>query len=132
MSQNPNLTLKMISKNMDKLWDWFWISCNPVITMEMIKDNPKYPWCWFGLSRNPNLTIEMVLNNLDKRWGWNELGGHMFEKDKERFMLIKEHQQFVQEHLHDELLEIAFRPSRVMQYLEMGYNIGDLLVFNQE
>ena len=60
ISRNPNLTMEMINANPDKPWNWYYISQNPNITMEMINANPNKPWLWDGISRNPNLTMEMI------------------------------------------------------------------------
>ena len=35
-----------IQENLDKDWNWSWISKNPNITMDIIRDNPDKPWNW--------------------------------------------------------------------------------------
>ena len=47
----------MINNNLDKEWDWYFISSNPNITMEVIINNLDKPWNWGEISSNPNLTM---------------------------------------------------------------------------
>ena len=41
---NPNMTMEMIEKHLEKSWNWSGISCNPNITMDMIEKHPEKPW----------------------------------------------------------------------------------------
>ncbi len=56
--------------NLDKPWNWYWISQNPNITLDIILNNPDKPWDWPGISRNPNITCEIIQANPDKQWDW--------------------------------------------------------------
>ena len=67
---NPCITMEIINNNLDKPWDWEYISMNPNLTMEMINNNPDKPWNWNYISENPCVTMEMINNNPDKRWDW--------------------------------------------------------------
>ena len=59
---NKNITWDIVSKNLNKPWDWYYISQNSNITLNFIKDNLDSeaahnvkPWDWFGLSCNQNI-----------------------------------------------------------------------------
>ena len=59
--------------NVDKKWDWYWISCNKGITMKDILDNPDKPWNWEWISSNPNITMKDINNNPEKPWNWESI-----------------------------------------------------------
>ena len=46
------------------------LSQNPNITCEIIQDNLDKPWDWHYISSNTNLTWEFIQANLDKNWDW--------------------------------------------------------------
>ena len=71
MACNPNITWEIIQANLDKPWDWNWISDNPNITWEIIQQNPDKPWDWSMISQNPNITWEIIQQNPDKSWNWD-------------------------------------------------------------
>jgi len=80
LSQNPNITWKIIKENPDKKWNWYGISLNPNITWEIIKANPDKPWHWGCISYNQNITWEIIEANPDKEWYWWELSWNKFTK----------------------------------------------------
>ena len=43
---------QLIQSNLDKPWDWYWISCNPNITWDIIQQNRDKPWNWGNLSKS--------------------------------------------------------------------------------
>jgi hypothetical protein len=122
--------MDIIMANPDKRWEWNYISRNPNITMDIIQSNPDKPWDWCMISRNPNLTMEIINANPDKPWNWNDIRKNPFTKEKELFELrilrIKQHQQFVQDYLFEELVKIALHPDKINKYLDMGYTIDQL------
>ena len=60
----------LIQDNLDKSWDWNYISSNPNITMDIIQENPDNPWDWSGISNNPNITIDFIKENIEKPLEW--------------------------------------------------------------
>ena len=58
---------KFICDNEDKI-DLSNISNNPNITWDIIKNNLDKNWNWHWISKNPNITWEIIQNNLDKNW----------------------------------------------------------------
>ena len=58
VSQNPNVTMKIVLANLDKLWDWYKLSCNQSITMKDIVSHPEIPWDWSGVSQKPRALAE--------------------------------------------------------------------------
>ena len=62
--------MEMIEKYPDKPWDWGWcgLSDNPNITMEIIEKNLNKPWNWYYISQNPNITMKMIENSPEKPW----------------------------------------------------------------
>ena len=41
-----------IMENLDKPWNWYWISYNPNLTMDIIKEYHDRPWDWYAISYN--------------------------------------------------------------------------------
>lgn len=69
ISSNPNITWDIISKNIDKPWDWYDIKNNPNITWDVIRDNPKELhklWNFDSLYTKSSITSKGLidLNNL--------------------------------------------------------------------
>ena len=45
--------MEFIEKNLNKRWNWCYISRNPNITMEFIEKYQDKPWNWYCISQNP-------------------------------------------------------------------------------
>jgi len=86
ISKNSNITWNIIRENPDKPWDWGWISWNPNITWDIIIENPDKPWEWEGISDNPNITMDIIRENPDKPWDWIIISENTFQKEKELFI----------------------------------------------
>jgi hypothetical protein len=86
LSTNPNITWDIVKANLDKPWDWYGLSTNPNITWDIVISNPDKPWNWRGLSSNPNITMDIIEANPDKPWNWYGLSNNPFTKEKEMFM----------------------------------------------
>ena len=56
---------------------------------EIISNNLYKPWNWYFLSLNPNITWEIISNNLDKDWNWACISCNKMNKGKDKW--IKEH-----------------------------------------
>ena len=91
-----------IVRNMDKPWNWDWLSANPNVTWEIVEAYPDKPWDWFALSRNK------------------------FTKAKEEFEKRVSHQKFIQENILEELVKTYMHPKRIVMLLDMGYEIEEL------
>jgi hypothetical protein len=98
LSINKSITWDVVKKNLDKPWDWEYLSECMKITMGEVKENIRSdhpaPWCFdylainpyisledientpeflehvWKLSHNKNITWEFVKKNLDKIWNW--------------------------------------------------------------
>ena len=60
---------------------------------KFVEDNLDKPWNWSWLSSNPNLTFDIVLVHPNKPWDWRELSYNTFSKEKQQFIdrKYKEH-----------------------------------------
>lgn len=72
-SENPNLTWKIISNNLDYPWDWEVIASHKNITWKIIRKNPQILCYPRAVSINPNITFDIVISNLDYDWHWEFL-----------------------------------------------------------
>jgi hypothetical protein len=63
VSENPNITPKIISKHPELPWVWENISFNTSVTWDFVLDNIKKPWIWHILSANTAMTWEIIKNN---------------------------------------------------------------------
>ena len=50
-------------KDLEEEWTQQWF--------QFILDNLDKPWDWGYLSKNPNITWEIIQANPDKEWNWN-------------------------------------------------------------
>src|SRR5690606_21996840 len=64
LSSNSNFIFDFIKVNINKDWNWYYISEHKSITCEIIKNNSNLPWGY--ISFNPNITIDFIKENLDK------------------------------------------------------------------
>ena len=75
ISNNPNLTIDMISENPLEDWNLHFISYNSNIKMNDILNNVKMPWNWGHYNSNNNImlniTIKILLDGNDKNWYFN-------------------------------------------------------------
>ena len=111
------ITIKDILDNLDKPWDWFWVSQNPNITMKDILDNLDKPWNWSGISGNPSITMKYINDNPDKRWSWSTMSLNIFTKDKAEFI-----EQKYREHLATILIQNAYKNALVNPNCQLGLN----------
>jgi len=44
---------KFVEDNLDKPWNWGYLSSNPNITFDMVLTHHELSWNWSGLSANP-------------------------------------------------------------------------------
>ena len=103
MSGNPHITWEIVQQNLDKPWDWYYLSKHPNVTFDIINQNSYLPWDWLGLSHNP-FTAEKEAYE---------------EKDSER--RCKERAKTI----HEELVIKALCPRRLQMHLANGGDIDD-------
>lgn len=84
LSENPNITWKIVQVNPDIDWHYDYLSLNPNITWEIVQANPDKNWNYSLLSKNPNITWEIITNNLDKPWEFETLN---LQKERETFIM---------------------------------------------
>ena len=46
------------------------VSQNPNITWKIICENPQISWNWRAISEHPNITWKIIKNNSDRLWNW--------------------------------------------------------------
>ena len=68
----------------------------------------------------------MIIANSDKPWNWSNISLNKFTKEKEEFEWRVNKQKFVREHLWEEIVKYVYHPSRILKYLEQGYDIFEL------
>jgi hypothetical protein len=73
ISDNPGIPTQFIRDNMDKPWDFAYLSANPTVTLELIIEFPDRGWDHYLMSKNPNVTWEYVLANIDREWSFERL-----------------------------------------------------------
>ena len=76
---------KFVLKYSDKL-NWERISRNPNITMDIIEKYLDKPWNWYGVSCNSNITMDIIEKYLDKSWDWISISENPFNYEKELFI----------------------------------------------
>ena len=76
ISMEPDITIEMIERHLEKPWNWCGVSMNPNITMGTIDEHPEIPWRWDWISRNPNVTIEYIETHMEKPWNWYRISCH--------------------------------------------------------
>jgi hypothetical protein len=106
LSANKNITWDIIISNPNIPWDWQYVTINPNITWNIIENNLDKPWDSRLLSQNPNLTFDIVNNNLNKSWIWNELSVLESEDIKDKYIINKIKDYFVNNVLEE--LELLF------------------------
>jgi hypothetical protein len=70
ISENSNLTLDVIERNIDKPWVWMVISKNANLTWDFVQAHSEKSWDWTALSAHKCVTWEIIQSNLDKPWRW--------------------------------------------------------------
>ena len=68
LTQNENMTWDIIKNNLNFSWDWRDISRR--MDFNIIESNPNMPWNWHWVSQNQNVTCDMIESNLNKPWSW--------------------------------------------------------------
>lgn len=74
ISQDLNITLNFIEKNIDMPFNWHFISQNPNITIDFIKKYPNVQWNWRNISENKGILMDDIEMNIDMPWDWNWIG----------------------------------------------------------
>jgi hypothetical protein len=71
--------------------------------------------------------MEIIEKYPDKHWNWFSVLKNSFKKDKQQYIMqIKAQQQFIREHVWEELVKVYMHPNRIIKYLELGYQIEKL------
>lgn len=66
LSENPNMTIGIVKKNLRKNFDWKKLSRNGGITIKEIERNPNFNWSKEDTYQNPNVTREYILKNMSE------------------------------------------------------------------
>ena len=68
-----DLAWDFIFNNLNKPWDWSFLSIDEKIDFDFVKNNIGLRWDWAFLSLNKNITWDIVLKNIHLPWDWNNL-----------------------------------------------------------
>jgi hypothetical protein len=63
LASNPNLTMTIVNRYDQRVWNWIEISANPNITMDDVRNNSTKPWDYESMLENPNITTDMVIEH---------------------------------------------------------------------
>ena len=72
LSRNPTFTFDVIIKLLHE-WNWTYISMNPNIFINHVLEHPECPWNFETLIDNVNITIEIILANPQLPWHYRAL-----------------------------------------------------------
>jgi hypothetical protein len=109
--------MEFIVGNLDKDWDWYYISRHPSITIKFILEHSGYPWNWYAVSQNPGIKMADIIDNSDNPWNWHNISLNTFEKEKEDFMI-----QEYRKHLAALRIQNAYRNALVNPSCQVGLN----------
>ena len=98
---------QFILDNLDKPWDWSYLSGNPNITWEIIQANPDKEWNWDFISGNPNITTDIIVG----------FPGESQEEWQESYNFIKEI-QFSHIHIFAYSMRIGTKASILDNHIE--------------
>ena len=100
LSFNPNITIEVLDRYIDRPWSWDFISSNSALTVEILLKYRDKPWniesvCanpsitlemieqynlpinFIGLSRNPSLTLDFILKHINEDWNFSSISEHI-------------------------------------------------------
>jgi len=66
LSDNSNMTIGIVKKNLRKKFDWNKLSRNGGITIKDIERNPNFKWSEEDTYQNPNVTREYLMKNMSE------------------------------------------------------------------
>ena len=95
VSENINVTPKLVMDNPNEKWDWSKLCTNPTITLEFLEQNLHKPLWWEGISRRVDLTEAFIDKYPNNRWDWYSIAGNrnislakiMYYTDMSRYKL---------------------------------------------
>lgn len=73
LSENPNITAKIIETFPNKPWNWDILSESPFLTIKVVVKLKEKPWNWKKLSSNCCFKMKDIEQNISLKWNWNEL-----------------------------------------------------------
>jgi len=73
LSRSKSVTFEIVKQHLDKPWYWYNISCNKNITWGIVQANRDMPWVWESLSFNSNITWDIVKDNINEPWDWQNM-----------------------------------------------------------
>lgn len=89
VSYKDGITMDIVKKHLNRLWDWNVLTRHHNITFKIIKNNPDLPWKHEYTIYNPNITFKHVLKNPDYPWKYDKLSScHLLGEKKRQFKKI--------------------------------------------
>jgi len=80
LTSNPHLTLRFIERNIERSWNWKWMSLMNYLTPDFLLRYPNQNWDWTWLTKNPVFPLQFILSHLDTlKWDMNALGSLITE-----------------------------------------------------
>lgn len=80
VSVNPNVTLDIISNNLDFPWTNN-LGINKNVTLEFVLKYPDLPWNWQYLSQNRYITTIQVIENHTLNWVWEQVSNNIVKPE---------------------------------------------------
>lgn len=107
LSRNPNVTMSVVRRHLDKPWVWMslcensnmslsfliqyapqpvrnWASSmskNPNVRVSDITTHMDWPWDYAALSENPHITLDFIIRYRWCKWRWEYLSQHVLFQD---------------------------------------------------
>jgi hypothetical protein len=130
LSENENITIDYLLKNMNKNWDWNKLIINKGINIKDIFNNPELPWPknwwdnpnimpedlinnniydkekWTAVSLNLNVSIEFIIANQHLPWNWSLISRHPYLTVK----IILDNQNISWDYQQITLNEMTYNP----------------------
>lgn len=81
LSDNHNIIVDRIPKNVYNDIDWFFLSQNPSITIDFVVKNIQRGWYWMSLSSHPNISFDDIMKFSYLSWSWPTI--YLFHANEE-------------------------------------------------
>jgi hypothetical protein len=88
ISKHVNVTIDILDKYNNIMWDYTWVSLNPNINIEYILNNLDKGWDWYFLTTHQNISFDDIKNNLDLPWNFDVLTSSIKVKINDIFSTI--------------------------------------------
>ena len=103
LGKNSTIAFETILANLDKPWDFVWVSCNESITWKNVREHPEMSWDYMNLSSSVTMDKERRLYTLKRLQEW-----------------------FSHSDLKMELMEKTWHPKNLQRLTDNGHELLDM------